>query len=366
MNLKMAWPILKDTVHEFYEDRVLRLSAALAYYAMFSIGPLLVIVIGLAGMVFGSARVHDEIARQLQDFMGPGAARVIESMTAHRQQSSSLVATAVGVVALLLGATGVFAQLQDSLNTIWEVKPRPGRALLGILKDRFLSFAMVLGIGFLLLVSMALTAFLTAFAGSLHGVLPVPSGFAQSVNFAVSFAVITLLFAAIFKILPDVKIRWRDVWVGALGTALLFSIGKYLLGLYLALESTVSAYGAAGSVIVILLWVYYASVILFFGAEFTQVYARRSGPRILPNPIAVTVTEEERSQQGMPSPETVASGVRSQDAQPKPIPPAPLPAHPPKKIAIRPLRLLGLAAVAGLVIGSFLPGKTANQHQPKR
>ena len=306
MNISFASGLLKGTFKEFGEDRALRLSAALAYYALFSVGPLLIILIGLAGLAFGEDAVRKEIERQLQSFVGEAGTRVIESMTEARKQSASVLATIVGTIALIFGATGVFCQLQDSLNAIWEVKAKPGRGILGFIRDRILSLAMILGIGFLLLISMALTTFLSASTGRLGSALALSEFLAHGLNFVVSFAVITFLFAAIFKFLPDANVQWRDVWVGAIGTAFLFTIGKYFLGLYLGRESTASAYGAAGSIIVVLMWFYYGSVILFFGAEFTQVYAKQTGSKIAPNKHAIAVTEEARAQQGMPRHETAS------------------------------------------------------------
>jgi membrane protein len=197
------------------------------------------------------------------------------------------MATVFGIAALVLGASGVFGQLQDALNAIWKVKAKPGRGWLQFLRHRFLSLAMVLGTGFLLLVSMILTTVLNAFATRVETVLPLSEVIAHVLNFALSFGVITLLFAMIFKFLPDAKVRWRNVWIGALGTALLFTVGKELLGWYLGRESTVSAYGAAGSVVLVVLWVYYASVILFIGAEFTKAFAQKTGSSISPTPYAV-------------------------------------------------------------------------------
>jgi membrane protein len=283
------------------EDRALRLSAALAYYAMFSLGPLLFIVIMLAGMVFGEEAVRGQVQQQLQSFVGEKSAQTIESMMAARKLGASPVTTVIAIVTLLFGASGVFGQLQDALNTIWEVRAKPGRGLAGFLRQRFLSLSMVLGLGFLLLISMVITTAVEAFAGTLGRWLPVPPFVMVAVSVAIGFCVVTLLFAMIFKFLPDVKVPWRPVWIGALGTALLFTIGKFLMGLYLGREGTASAYGAAGSVIVILLWIYYSSVILFFGAEFTQVYAKKTSARIVPSQYAVPVTEEARAQQGMPS-----------------------------------------------------------------
>src|SRR5215472_11687923 len=300
MNTKKGWAILKGTFKEFGEDNVLRLSAALAYYAVFSIGPLLVIVVGVAGLAFGHETVRGQLQHQLQSMLGENSSKVIQSMMNAQTHGKSLITTIVGIVALFFGAAGVFGQLQDSLNTIWEVRPKPGVGIWGFVRTRFLSFAMVLGIGFLLLVSLALTTFLSALTGSLGHMLPASETILHGVNFMVSFAVITVLFAMIFKVLPDVRVPFRKVWVGAIVTALLFTIGKYLLAMYLGRESTRSPYGAAGSVIVILMWVYYASLILFAGAEFTQVYVKATTTHIEPGKYAVPVIEEERAEEGIP------------------------------------------------------------------
>ena len=299
MKIKKAIDILKATVSDFMEDRALRLSAALAYYALFSLGPLLFIVIMLAGMVFGEEAVRGQVQQQLQGFVGEQAAKTIESMMAARKLGTSPVTTVIAILTLVFGASGVFGQLQDALNTIWEVKARPGSGLAGFIRQRFLSLTMVLGLGFLLLISMVITTALEAFTGVIGQWLPIPSFVMVVFSLLVNFLVVTLLFAMIFKFLPDVKVQWRNVWTGAIGTALLFTIGKYLMALYLGREGTASAYGAAGSVVVILLWIYYSSVILFVGAEFTQVYAKQTGSQIVPSEYAVPVTEEERAQQGM-------------------------------------------------------------------
>lgn len=299
MNLKKNWGILKGTFSEFGEDKVLRLSAALAYYAMFSIGPLLVIAVGLAGLAFGHDAVRRNIEQQLQSMLGESSAKMVGSMMSAQKHGASVITTSLGMVALLFGATGVFGQLQDSLNTIWGVKAKLGVGIWDLIRARLLSLSMVLGIGFLLLISMAVTTFLTAASGSLGSMVGISEVLAHVFNVVVSFAVISVLFAMIFKFLPDVKVPFSKVWVGAIGTSLLFIAGKYLLALYLGRESTTSAYGAAGSVIVVLMWVYYASLILLFGAEFTQVYARQMGPKIVLTKYAVAVTKEERAEQGM-------------------------------------------------------------------
>ncbi len=315
MKIKSAVNIVKGTATEFGEDNVLRLSAALAYYAIFSIGPLLAIVVGLAGLAFGNDHVRHQIHQSLQGMLGENSAKTIDSMMAARSHSKSLITTIIGIVALLFGAAGVFGQLQDSLNTIWEVKAKPGAGIWGLVRQRVLSFSMILGVGFLLLVSLALSTALSAFAGTLNNMIPMGNLVAHAVDFIVSFGVVTALFAMIFKYMPDVKIPWSKVWIGAIVTALLFTAGKYLLGLYLGRASTSSAYGAAGSVIVILMWVYYASVILFAGAEFTQVYAKQTGAKIVPDKYAVPVTEEERAEQGIPKDKT---GSKKPQAHPKP------------------------------------------------
>lgn len=346
MNLKKTWPILKGTFNEFGEDKVLRLSAALAYYAIFSIGPLLVIAVGLAGLAFGHQAVREQIQQQLQSMVGESSAKTIDSMMAAQKHGTSLVTTIIGIVALLFGAAGVFGQLQDSLNTIWEVKSRPGVGIWGFIRTRFLSLCMVLGTGFLLLVSLALTTFISAATGSLGSHLPISEALAHILNFVVSFGVISLLFAMIFKYLPDVKVPFEKVWVGAIGTALLFTLGKYLLAIYLGRASTVSPYGAAGSVIVILMWVYYASLILFFGAEFTQVYAKQTA-KVVPTKYAVPVTERERAEEGIPR----ERGAQSSSVRTQP------PVHaltPGAVVRKEPWQFVGLMLAAGFAGGILL------------
>jgi membrane protein len=220
-------------------------------------------------------------------------------VAAAQKPAEGTVAAVLGAIALLFGASGVFAQLQDSLNTIWEVQPKPGRGIRGMIRDRFLSFAMVLGIGFLLMVSLILSAVLAALGAWMSSVLPGPEILMQVAHFVISFGVIVLLFAAIFKLLPDVEIGWTDVWIGAIATSFLFTLGKYALGLYLGRSAVASAYGAAGSLVIVLLWVYYSAQILFLGAEFTQAYAHMYGSQVRPSPNAVPVTQRARERQGL-------------------------------------------------------------------
>jgi membrane protein len=294
--------LIKATFSDWQEDKASRLAAALAYYAAISLAPLVIILVAIAGFVFGPDAAKGEIVAELRGLIGSQSAQVIEEIIEGANKPvTGLVATVVGVVTLLAGATGVFSALQDGLNTIWEVTPKPGRGVVGVIKDRFLSLTMVLGIGFLMLVSLVISATLAAFNEYLGGSLPLPSLALTILNFLISFGVITLLFALIYKVLPDVEIAFSDVWIGAAITSLLFTIGKSLIGLYLGRSSVGSAYGAAGSLVVILIWVYYSAQILFLGAEFTQAYANRYGSRIEPSDNAMAVTEEARPQQGMPA-----------------------------------------------------------------
>jgi membrane protein len=314
MKWSTFWAALQETFNEFLQDRAMRLAAATAYYAIFSIGPLLVLVVGLAGLVFGEDTVRRAATEQIRSFVGENSAKLIGSMMSAQHKGGSTWATVLGATALVVGATGAFGQLQDSLNTIWGVTTKPGESVGAFLRDRFLSMAMVLGVGFVLLVSMALSTFVVAFAGYIGGLVSLSPWLVPAFNSFADFVVITLLFALIFKVLPDVKIQWRQVWIGALGTALLFTGGKFLLSLYLAHETSASAYGAGSAFVVILLYIYYASIILYFGAEFTQVYARRLGTRFVPSKYAVHITDYERAEQGMPTPAQVQAAIQKDNS----------------------------------------------------
>lgn len=300
MRIKTIISLLRETFTEWNEDKASRLAAALAYYTVFSLAPMLIIAIAIAGAVFGEEAARGEIVTQIQGLVGRDGAKFIETaIEGASKPKAGTIASLISIAVLLFGASGLFAQLQDSLNTIWEVQPKPGRGVIGILRDRFLSFTMVLGVGFLLLVSLVLSAGLSGLVNFLGSLLPGIGALLQIANFVLSFAVTTLLFGLIYKVLPDVKIAWSDVWSGAIVTSLLFSIGRFALGLYLGNSSFGSTYGAAGSVVIILVWVYYAAQILFFGAEFTQVYARKYGSRIVPAKNAVPITAQTRAEQGM-------------------------------------------------------------------
>ena len=283
----MMWRLMKDAASDWSRDRAPRLGAALAYYTVFSLVPFLVVVIAVIGLVFGEVAAQSAILSQIAELVGEQTAAAIKDMIQRANQpSTGLFATAVAVATLLIGASGVFGQLQDALNTVWGVEPKEGRGVWGFIKDRFLSFVAVLGTGFLLLVSLILSSALAAFGKWFGGLLPLPEAVLQLMNFALSFLVVTGLFALIFKVLPDAKVAWRDVWIGAALTSALFTIGKFALGVYLGKSNVASAYGAAGSLVLVLLWVYYSAQILLYGAEFTQVYANRIGERIVPAPDA--------------------------------------------------------------------------------
>ena len=285
--------LLKQTASEWMEDDAPTLGAALAYYTVFSLAPLMTIAIAIAGFFFGKEAAQGQIFDELRGLLGEEGGKAVEEMvqSANAQPTAGVVATIISVIILLFGASGVFGQLQASLNTIWGVKPKPGRGVLGMIQDRLLSFGFTLVVGFLLLVSLMLTAGIALMADWVGGLMPGSETLAQILNVVFSLTMITLLFAMIFKFLPDAKIAWRDVWIGAFLTALLFTIGKFALGIYLGKSGVASSYGAAGSLIVLLLWVYYSSQILFFGAEFTQVYANRFGSRIAPAENAVPVQQ---------------------------------------------------------------------------
>jgi membrane protein len=299
MRFDAVWALARESFSEWREDKASRLAAALAYYTMFSIPPLLIVVLAILGQVFEREAAQDRLAAQINALIGrTDVSDVVTAMIegASRPRESAWAA-AVGVVTLMLGASGVFAQLQDALNTIWEVEPRPGRGILGVLRDRVVSFGLALGVGFLLLVSLVLSAGLAILGEFFSARLPLLQ-LGMLLELVISFGVTSLLFALIFKVIPDVRIGWRDVWLGAVLTAALFSAGKWVLAQYLATGITTS-YGAAGSLVLILAWVYYSAQILFLGAEFTQVYANRYGSGLAPDRGAVPVADSKREQQGM-------------------------------------------------------------------
>jgi membrane protein len=289
-----VWPLLKKTGADWIEDKAMKLAASLALYAMLSLAPMLVIIVKIVGVVYRD-ETH-KVEEAVAGFMPGAGAEAVRTMVENAgKPGGGTLATIISIVIAAFGATAVFGELQDSMNTIWEVKPKPGRGIWGFIRTRFLSFAMVLGLAFLLMVSTVGTTLITTLGDRLSGGSQVIGYILSTV---VSLGVMTLLFAGIFKLLPDVKIEWSDVWFGAIFTAVLFEIGKHLLSWYLKGSAT-EVYGAAASLAALLLWIYYSAQILFFGAELTQAYSTRHGSGIRPDDHAMPMTAEARAQQGM-------------------------------------------------------------------
>ncbi len=292
-----AFGLLKQTATEWIDDKAPQLGAALAYYTVFSLAPLILILLAIIGLLFREDPngAWSRITEQMSYFLDKSAIEVVQGIAQKASQpGKGTLATIIGIALALFGASGVFGQLQDALNTIWGVKAKPGAGIWGFLRSRFISFAMIAGVCFLLLVSLVIEGVLKAFSHYIQARVPGGLAIAMSVYFIFDFTVVVVLFAMIFKVLPDVKVRWRDVWIGAVMTAIFFLIGKWALGLYLGSGTAASAYGAASSLITLLLWIYYSSQILLFGAEFTQVYANQSGARIEPDDYAVCIEQHEK------------------------------------------------------------------------
>jgi membrane protein len=288
--------LIKQTAKEWIDDDAPQFGAALAYYTVFSLAPMVLLLIAVIGVLFRNdpAGAWSKVTEQMSYFLDRSAVEMVQQIA--RQVSTpakSALGAAIGFALALFGATGVFGQLQNSLNTIWGVKPKPGGGIWGFVRSRFLSFALLAGIGFLLLVSLVIEAIIKGFSHYLQSVLPGALTIIIPIYLTFDLVIVTAIFAMIFKILPNATTRWRDVWIGAVLTALLFLIGKWGLGIYLGSGTAASAYGAASSLITLLLWIYYSSQILLFGAEFTQVYANRCGARIEPDKYAVRVERKE-------------------------------------------------------------------------
>ncbi len=301
-----SWgPLFVQSFNDWLADRALRFSAALAYYSIFAMAPLIIIAIAVAGLIFGEEAARGQVYQQIEWLLGSkGASEIQTLIQASSDTQKSVWATIIGVVTLFIGASGVFGQLKDALNTIWGVMLKPG-GIMASLKEYLLNFSMVLGVGFLLIISLLLSAVIQAVNTFMSGYLPIPS-FVAPLTALVSFGILVLLFGLIFKVLPDVKIGWKDVWIGATVTSVLFAIGKYLIGLYLGTSSIASSFGAAGALILILVWVYYSTTIFLLGAEFTKVYASRYGSGIHPSRNATFVSERMRSEQGLATEESKA------------------------------------------------------------
>jgi len=293
---KKWWRLLKDTVVGFIDDKGLKLSASLSYYTIFSLAPLLIMIISLVGFFLGKEAIQGQLFSELRGLLGNKAALQVQEMIKNIELSGQTkTAAVIGGITLLIGATSVFAEIQDSINSIWRVKAKPKRGWLKFLKDRLLSGSLIVGLGFLFLVSFLINGLLNALNDFLRGYFPDVTVILFNVlNLILSFTVISFLFGIIFKLLPDVKMTWKDVRIGAFSTAVLFMVGQYFIGMYIKNVGTASAYGAAGSIIVILLWVYYSAAIVYFGAEFTRVYAEFHGKKIQPAEYAVYVEQTEK------------------------------------------------------------------------
>ncbi len=295
-SFKNGLGLLKDTYRGFADDKALKLSASLSYYTVFSLGPLLLLLISLVGFFLGKEAIQGQLFAEINGLVGNKAALQIQDIIQHLELSGKTTsAVIIGIVTLIVGATSVFGEIQDSINIIWRVKAKPKRGWVKLLKDRLLSSSLIIGLGFLLIVSLIINGALQALNDWLRGYFPdVTVLIFNILNIIISFAVITLLFGVIFKVLPDVKIHWKDVRVGAFFTACQFMLGRFLIGIYIEKAGTESTYGAAGSLIIILVWVYYTAAILYFGAEFTRVYADHIGLKIEPADYAVYVEQTER------------------------------------------------------------------------
>jgi membrane protein len=300
-SLSKLWGIMKDSGNGFIDDKLMKLSAALSYYMVFSMGPLMLIIITLCSLFFGRDAVQGRIYAQLEGFIGQDTAAQLQSIIQHAAISGKgTFATILGIVLLVVGASSVFAEMQESINIIWGVKPKPKSGWKAFLKNRLLSFSIIVSLSFLLLVSLGFSALVEIFGNHLKSIFPGLSVIIiYLINLILTLSITLLIFAVIFRVLPDANIRWKDVTIGALATTLLFLLGKFGISFYISKSNIGSTYGAAGSLIVLLLWVYYSAMILYFGAEFTKFYAIRFGDEIKPAEYAVTVRQVEEEKGNM-------------------------------------------------------------------
>jgi len=299
-SLKKGWQLIKKAGGEFLTDNAIKLSASLSYYTIFSMGPMLVVIISFAGIFFGKEAVEGKIYGQIKGLIGSEAALQIQNIIAGIQHTrESITGAIIGIIVLIIGATGVFTEIQGSINYIWSIRAKPKRGFLKLLRDRLISFSLVISCGFILMVSLIINALIELLNDRLQLYFKnVTVVVFYIVNIILIFVIITVLFAIIFKVLPDAKIRWKDSLVGASFTAIFFLIGKFLIGLYLGNSNIGLTYGAAASIIIILTWVYYSSIILYFGAEFTKVYAIEHGSGIVPKVTAVFIIKRESKEVG--------------------------------------------------------------------
>lgn len=295
ISIKGVWEILKNSFSGFGQDNVTKLAGSLAYYTVFSMGPLLVVIISLCGIFLGRDAVEGKIFTQLDGFVGHDTALQLQQIIKNASISGKgHIAAVIGIITLLIGATTVFGDIQDSINKIWGLKPKPKKGLLKMLQTRFLSFSVIISLGFLLLVSLGISALIEALSNRLKAAYPdVTVVVFYIVNLLLTLIITTLIFGVVFKVLPDARIKWKDVLAGAIATAILFMLGKFGISFYISKSNVGSTYGAAGSLVILLVWVYYSAIILYFGAEFTKAYAIKYGSEIHPNSYAVTMKQVE-------------------------------------------------------------------------
>jgi membrane protein len=353
VNAKSIWIVLKASFKGFGEYKITKLSASLAYFTVFSMGPLLIVIISICGIVLGREAVEGTIYRELDNFVGPQAALQMQDIIKNAAiGDKGTIAMIIGIITLIIGATTVFAEIQDSINTIWGLKPKPKLGMKFLLKSRFLSFGVIVSLGFLLLVSLSVTAIVEGIGNRLKDSFPdVTVVVFYIINLVLTLTIVTGLFAVIFKVLPDAKIRWKDVIAGAIFTSVLFVIGKFAISFYIAQSDVGGTYGTAGSLVILILWIYYSSIILYFGAVFTKEYALKFGGQIHPDKYAVVVStvEVEGGQQSLQQNE--AKKERIQEKLDKGVVPHNQPAAPPKQkapVATDPL-YLQLARAAAMV-----------------
>ena len=320
-SLKLVWQSLKDAFKGFSDDKITKLSASLSYYTVFSLAPLLIVIIFIAALILGQEAAQGTVFRQLDNLVGADSAaqiqEIIKNASLNNKTGTALI---IGIITLLIGATTVFGEIQDSINGIWGLKPKPKQGFMQLIKTRLLSFGMIGSLGFLLLVSLAATTLVEGIGGRLQEVIPkVTVVVFYIINLILNLAITSILFAIIFKVLPDAKIKWKDVWPGAIATSLLFLLGKFLISVYISKSDLGSTFGAAGSLVILLVWVYYSAMILYFGAEFTKAYAFNKGANIIPDKHAQWDNH------------AVVSGAKPHQQQKEETPPA----------RTRPLLLLG-------------------------
>ncbi|MCW3073244.1 MAG: YihY/virulence factor BrkB family protein [Flaviaesturariibacter sp.] len=325
-SLKNVWPLLKAAFKGFLADKVPKLSASLAYYTIFALGPLLVVIITVCAIVMGSDAINNTIYNQMNDFVGPEAAKQMQEIVKNASLSGkSPVAAIISGIVLLIGATSIFGEIQDSINDIWGLKPKPKAGIWVLIKNRLLSFGILGSLGFLMLVSLGATALVETIGDRLKDKFPdVTVVVFYIINLVLTLAITTLLFAVIFRVLPDAKIKWKDVWVGSIVTSLFFLLGKFGISFYISKADVGGTYGTAGSLVIILVWIYYSSMILYFGAEFTKAYVMAHGDPIHPNKYAVTI-EKVEIDKGKQSVQQVEKNAGKQEAKGSPHQPAAAP-----------------------------------------